>query len=134
MTAAPASMTPPPSPPQGSVLAAQPQFSPGSFGDALILSVAFGAAGDILALPRPPLGVRTLLIIVNDLPASAIRVNMDSPATATAGIAIQPLGNLLLDAVVPQNDIHIFSPIAGVVTVMYINADVTNPAKILEAV
>ena len=131
ITPAPPSLTSPQQPPQATPLRATPTFAPGSFGDALLQSTIFGAPGSILALPRPVRAQRTLLIIANNFPAQVIYVNYDNPASPVVGVPIGPGGNMFLDTVVPQNDIYIFSPVAGVVPITYINIDATNPSRVL---
>lgn len=109
-----------------------PVYEPRLYGDGQVVPIAFAAAGDLLALARPARFQRVWLLIVNDLAASVIRVNFDNPASANVGIAIQPGANIFMDSGVPQNDIHIFSPIAGAITVAHMLLDVTNPSRILQ--
>lgn len=133
-TAAPSSMT---APSAAAIAAAGnapvPIYRPGMYGEGQLSPITFAGASDILVLPRPGKGIRAWLLIVNDLAASTIRVNFDSSASATIGIAIGPGGNLFMDVVVPQNDIHVFSPIAGLIHIAYINLDPTNPTRVIQA-
>lgn len=108
-----------------------PFFQPGLWGDALLQTVVFAAPGNLFVLQRPVRAQRVLLIVVNDLAAAVIRVNFDNPATVGIGVAIGPGGNLFFDAVVPQNDINIFSPAAGQIHVAWLNVDATNPSRVL---
>ncbi len=86
----------------------------------------FTGAGDQLVLPRP-IGTRTLLIIENDLAApNSIRVNFDKIADANTGLRIVAGGNAFFDAVVPQNNIHVFAPVAGNIILTWINAAPTS--------
>ncbi|MHB8674550.1 MAG: hypothetical protein ACYDAK_12860 [Candidatus Limnocylindrales bacterium] len=110
-----------------------PSFSPAQFGNAQIITPVFAAAGDQLVLPRPATGQRVFLLIVNNLAASVANVNFDNIASAAIGIQIQPGGNLFMDQFVPQNDIHIFIPIAGVITVAFCVLNATDPTRILQA-
>jgi hypothetical protein len=94
------------------------------YGDAITFQVPFAAAGDLLVLTRPTTK-RTLLIIENDLAApNSIRVNFDAQASVNLGLRIINGGNLFFDVAVPQNDIHVFAPVAGNVLVTYMNAPV----------
>lgn len=104
---------------------------PGEYGDATIFPVTYLAAGNILALVRPS-GVRIYLLVQNqlpNLPANNIVINFGTPAAVGTGIIIPPGGNWLLDSRVPQNDLHIYSPAVGVVSVAYINTDISAPAQ-----
>lgn len=102
---------------------------PMKYGDMSVIIVAFAAAGDILVLPRPS-GKRTLLIVENDLAApNTIRMNFDKIADANSGLRIISGGNAFFDAAVPQNDIHIFAPVAGNVIVTYINVAIPTGAQ-----
>ena len=128
-TAAPVSM----SPAQAAVAQALATYVPGMYGNAQVITPNFAVAGDQLILPRPATGTRTFLLIVNNLAASVVNVNFDNVASAAIGIQIQPGGNLFMDQFVPQNDVHIFLPIAGVVTVAFCVIDPTNPTAMLQA-
>lgn len=108
-------------------------FEAGRYGDAQLLSFTFAALGTALVLQRPLKSQRTLLVIVNDLAAGTMRVGFDNPPAAAVGIPIVAGGNLFFDTKVPQNDIWVFSPGGGVVTILYINADITNPTRVLRA-
>jgi len=94
-------------------------FDSTGYGNGLIQPIVFAAPGDFLALPRPPSGVRTLLVIENTIAGFVITFNYDAPAAVGTGIQIAAGGNVFFDKVVPQNDIHIFSPVAGVVQIMW---------------
>lgn len=96
------------------------------YGDVLTQVFTFTGAGDQLVLPRP-IGTRTLLIIENDLAApNSIRVNFDKIADANTGLRIVAGGNAFFDAVVPQNNIHVFAPVAGNIILTWINAAPTS--------
>lgn len=101
----------------------QSTYNPGIYGDMVVSIVRFGAAGDILALPRPK-GQRVYLIIYNRVPASTITVNFDQVADAVNGIDVANGGNYEFLAAVPQNDLHIFSPAAGNVIIGFINRSI----------
>ena len=126
----PASMGVPSLPP--SAMGA-PSYMPCMYGNAQVITPLFAGAGDLLVLPRPATGQRVFLLIVNNLAASVANVNFDNVASAAIGIQIQPGGNLFMDQFVPQNDIHIFIPIAGVITVAFCVLDPTDPTRILQA-
>ncbi len=108
-------------------------FESGRYGDAQLLTFTFAAAGSSLVLPRPLKSQRTLLIIVNDLAAGTMRVGFDNPAAAGIGVPIVAGGNLFMDVKVPQNDIWVFSPGGGIVSILFMNADITNPSNVLRA-
>ena len=108
-------------------------YDPSRFVDGTPLVFTFGGAGDQLVLQRPTKGQRVFLLIVNDLAAGVIRVNWDSPASATVGIPIGVGGNLFMDETVFQNDVHVFAPGAGNIQIAHAITDTTNPAKILNA-
>ena len=91
-------------------------------GDGVVLPIVFPALGDQLALARPP-GRRTLLVVINTLAANPVNVNFGVAADNVAGIPIPVGGNLFLDVAVPQNDVHIFAPVAGTVLVFFINTN-----------
>lgn len=95
---------------------------PQLYGDATILPITFAAAGDLLVLPRPR-GTRTLLLITNILPGNPVNYSWDRAADAVTGIPLGAAGGFrLFDNSVPQNDLHIFSPVAGLaVLVEYMN-------------
>lgn len=128
-----------PIPPSMSVPSAAPgqrgtaTFMPSMYGNAQVITPVWAVAGDILVLPRPTTGQRVFLLIVNNLAASVANVNFDNVASAAIGIQIQPGGNLFMDQFVPQNDIHIFIPIAGVITVAFCTLDATDPTRMLQA-
>lgn len=109
----PQSITPPPSTAVNDNL---------RYGDVLTQVFTFAGAGDQVVLPRPT-GIRTLLIIENDLAApNAIRINFDKIADANTGLKVVAGGNAFFDAVVPQNNIHVFAPAAGNIILTWINA------------
>lgn len=93
--------------------------NPGNYGEAYTVPVIFGAAGALLALPRPSSGIRKLLIINNTIAGFAITIGFDTAPTVASGLQIATGGNLFFDIVVPQNDIWIFAPAAGTVQVIY---------------
>jgi hypothetical protein len=133
--AAPRSMTSPtPQEIAEQGLTPQAVYQVTDFVDVQMLPVQWFAAGDQLVLERPTKSQRTLLIIVNDLPASAIWVNFDRPASALVGLIIPPGGNLFCDIRVPQNDIHIFSLVPGYINLAFAETKVTDPTNILKTV
>ena len=122
----PRDLTPPDAPAQVDETQVYPIFEGARYGDGQLNAFTFAAAGSMLVLPRPPQHQRTLLIIVNDIAGFNIRVNFDSPANVATGWPIPPGGTLFLDTSVPQNDINVFAPVAGVIQVAYINLDIHN--------
>jgi len=121
MTAEQAIMTPPTSPTPPPTISVN---DGAKYGDAVTIVAAFAAAGDLLVLPRPSTK-RILLIVENDLVApNTIRINFDAQANANLGLRVISGGNAFFDVSVPQNDIHVFAPVAGNVIVTYINASV----------
>ena len=66
------------------------------------------AAVSFKALPRSS-DTRVHLVIQNLDAANALMVNFGAAATANLGIQVVAQGNLFYDAVVPQNDIFLFS-------------------------
>ncbi len=102
----------------------QPVYEAERYGEGQTITIVYGAAGgDVLALPRASL-TRTWLLIINDTVLGTIRVNFDSPASASVGIPVPQSGNLFWDVVVPQNNIHIFAPGAGNVQIAFINSNI----------
>jgi hypothetical protein len=121
VTAQTAVMTPPSSPTPPPTISVN---DGAKYGDAITLVATFTGAGDLLVLPRPSTK-RTLLIIENDLVApNTIRINFDAQASANLGLRVINGGNAFFDIAVPQNDIHVFAPVAGNVIVTYINSPV----------
>jgi hypothetical protein len=95
-------------------------FTPGMvYGDFTPLPVVFAAAGSQLVLPRPK-NIRVYLLIVNTLAANPINFNFGAAADNTL-YPIPAGGNYIADTSVPQNDLYIFSPVAGQILVGYIN-------------
>lgn len=92
---------------------------PGSYGTALDFDLTFAGAGLLLALAAPSAGVRSLLIIENNIAGFVIRIGFGSQPAATSGLQIAAGGNLFMDIKVPQNDIWIFSPAAGTVHIVH---------------
>lgn len=128
--AVPDSMTPPSNAQSSRPEPAHPQYSPAQFGDGQLSTVVFAGAGNLLVIARPPQFQRVLLIIVNDIAGFNVRVNFDSAANVTTGFPIPPGGNIFFDNVVPQNDIHVFSPVAGNIQVAFMNIDITNAQRL----
>lgn len=114
-------------------LQSAPSFEPAKFGEMVHNQLAHPGGVDVLALIRPVKSIRSFLLIANELAATIIHVNYDNPAGAAVGTPIGPGGNLFLDAAVPQNDVHIFSPVAGNIQISYINIDPTNATKVVQA-
>lgn len=113
-------------PPQGSSSGseqplASPVFDVSRYGDEQLFIQVYSVAADVLVLPRPTQARRVFLLIVNDLAAGIIRINYDAEANAGTGIPVVAGGNFFRDTVVPQNDIHIFSPGAGNVVIAFMN-------------
>lgn len=95
-------------------------FTPGVvYGDLTTLPVTFAGAGSQLVLPRPK-NIRVYLLIVNTLAANPINFNFGNAADNTL-YPIPAGGNYLADTSVPQNDLYIFSPVAGTVLVGFVN-------------
>jgi hypothetical protein len=94
-------------------------------GEAQVQPVTYAAAGSQLVLPRAPNGKRTLLIIVNDFAVGVIRFMFNTQASAVLGVQIPALGNVFFDSSVPQQDVYVFAPAGGQITICYIN--VPNP-------
>lgn len=106
-----------------------PVYTPGFYGDMTVIPVVYGAAADQLVISRPK-ETRIYLVIVNPLPANPIYVNFDASAAPTAGGALTGIpvaagnGAWVFDQAVPQNDVHIYSPVAGTVLVGFINRNI----------
>lgn len=90
------------------------------------LIVATANLQNVLAIPRPPNGMRrTFMLIQNRLVGTelffAFGRNADNGVSC---IGIAAGGNLLLDQLqsIPQNDVFLFFPIAGSVPVAFVNA------------
>lgn len=116
------------------VVKAAPTFDLGKYGDIQTYPCIFPAAMDELAILRPTKSVRTFLLVVNSLVIpNIITVNFDAPATPTSGIQIPAGGNLFMDYFVPQQDVHVYSPIAGVVQCFYCNVNVADYSRLLTA-
>lgn len=105
----------PPVPVQ-SVLPAAAQI----YGDMSIIPIVFAGLGDLFVLERPK-NTRIFLTIVNTLAANPINFAFGRAADNVSGIPIPAAGNVFFDTAVPQNDLHIFSPVAGTILVGYIN-------------
>ena len=116
-------------PPQASQRGTQKIIDPvptldlSKYGDGQLQSVTFTGAGSLLVSARPPSGRRVLLIVQNTIAGFTIRINLDTPASAVFGIELLTDGVLFQDAVVFQNDIHVFAPAAGIVQVCTMNVD-----------
>lgn len=108
-------------PPSNTPLA-DPGISVIMYGDADVLSIVFAAAGDQLVLPRPKVR-RALLSVINTLVANPINVAFGRQADNVSGVPIPAAGNIFFDNAVPQNDVHVFSPVAGTILVLYINTN-----------
>jgi len=106
--------------------AVQSVYESTRYGEAQVFPVQYAGAGSQLVLQRPQGGKRTLLIIVNDLAVGVIRVCFDANATAALGVPIAAGGNMFLDAAVPQQNVFVFSPNAGQVTVCYQNSPIPS--------
>ena len=121
-SAIPASLTPPPTQAAPNV---QPQTifvaDLSRFGDAILNTVVFAGAGNQLVLLRPTQGIRRFLFIGNNLAAGIARINLDAPANVGLGIGVGAGLALFMDAFVFQNDIHVFLPGAGNITLCYSN-------------
>ena len=50
----------------------------------------------------------------------------DKPAEVNSGFPIDAGGNVLFDAAVPQNDLHVWTAAAGTITVAFINVAVSS--------
>ena len=99
---------------------------PERYGDMIVQNIAYAASGDIFILPRPT-GKRAFLLIINELAApNQARVNFDKPADVNSGFPIDAGGNVLFDAAVPQNDLHVWTAAAGTITVAFINVAVSS--------
>lgn len=97
------------------------------FGDAVTLPIINATVNNsVLALPRPPPGTRrTLLIVQNQLVGTILPFAFGRAAdNLLSSPGIPANGNLLLDqlSAIPQNELYLFFPIAGLVTITYINA------------
>ena len=104
--------------------------NPGDYADAAVISATFLLAQNQLVLERPR-GTRIYLLIQNQLPnlaANNIVVNFGAPARVTNGVLIPPGGNWLWDSRVAQNDVHVWAPAAGIVTVCYLNTNLNTVA------
>ena len=108
-------------PPSNTPLA-DPGISVVMYGDADVLPIVFAGAGDQLVLPRPKVR-RVLLSIVNTLAANPINFAFGRPADNVSGVPIPAAGNAFFDNAVPQNDVHVFSPVAGTILVLYMNTN-----------
>ena len=122
----PNDLTPPDAPHVVDESLVTPIYEGARYGDAQLQAITFAAAGSLLVLARPPQHQRTLLIIVNDIAGFNIRMNFDSAANVTTGLPIPPGGNVFFDTCVPQNDINVFAPVAGVIQIAYLNLDIHN--------
>ena len=127
-TRAPLSTIPPP----GKRTRSNPIYTPSLYGNMLYRPCVYAAPGDNLALASPSIAQRVYLLVVNIYAGSIITLNFDNPASPDNGIPIPPGGHWLFDNVIPQNDIHIFSPIIGYVPIVYLDIDVTNTNYIHE--
>lgn len=101
----------------------QASYTPGLYGDLSILPIQLQASQSLIALQRPR-NTRIYLCIQNTLAANVLYANFGNLADAQNSIQIQPGGNWLFDAAVPQNDLSLFSTAAGTVLVAYINANI----------
>ena len=129
--AVPDSLTPPTSNQSYNPEPVHPNYNPAAYGDGQLSLVVFGGGGvNILVCARPSQFQRTLLIIVNDIAGFNVRVNFDAPANVVLGFPVPPGGNIFFDNVVPQNDIHVFSPVAGNIQVAFMNIDVRNSNRL----
>lgn len=97
-------------------------YTPGMYGDMSITPIILAANTSLLALSRPR-NTRIYLMIQNTLAANILYAQFGNQADINA-VQIQPGGNWLFDAVVPQNDLYLFSAAAGTVLVAYVNADI----------
>lgn len=92
------------------------------YGDMSTQTIAFTGAGAQLVLQRPQ-GKRTFLVIVNELAAPNVaRVDFDRPPNVSTGVPIAASANWLFDSVVPQNNVYVWVPAAGNITIAWINA------------
>lgn len=103
----------------------QAGYTPGQYGDMIVIPVNIVAGTDLLALPRPT-KTRIHLLIQNTLAANVLYYTFDNPASTINGIQIQPGGNAFYDQVVPQNDLHLFASVSGIILLAYINVDIEN--------
>lgn len=107
-----------------------PVYNPGFYGDMTVIPVVYAGAQDQLVLARPK-ETRIYLVIVNPLPANSIYVNFDASAEPAAGGAVKGVpiaagnGAWVFDQVVPQNDVHIYAPVAGTILVGFINRNIS---------
>lgn len=99
---------------------ADPGVSTIMYGDGDVIPIVFAAAGDQLVLPRPKVR-RALLSIINTLAANPINFAFGRQADNVSGVPIPAAGNVFFDNAVPQNDVHVFAPVAGTILVLYIN-------------
>ncbi len=80
---------------------------------------------NILAVPRPPNGMRrTLLIVQNQLVGTQLFYAFGRNADNVSCQFIPAGGNLFLDQLqsIPQNDLFLFFPLAGTVPFTVVNA------------
>lgn len=104
-------------------------YAPGDYGDRIVLPITF-LGGDVQLVLQRPRGTRISLIIQNTLPqlvTNNIIVSYGVPAAPGIGLQIPPGGNIFEDKAVPQNDVYIFAPAAGIVLVAFINAVPEQP-------
>lgn len=103
------------------------------YGDAQTIVVNGAALENVVAIQRPPPGMRrTLLIVFNNLAANQLFFAFGRAAdNGGSSTPIAIAGNLLLDNLpsVPQNELNLFFPAAGSAFVTFINAPIirANP-------
>lgn len=103
-----------------------PVYDPSLYGDGINFPFVFGAAGDMLVLARAPAGLtRIYLLIVNTLAANPVQVAFGQAAALLSGIPIPAAGNY--EPLKPQqNDVHVFSPVAGTIQIVHTLVDLST--------
>lgn len=115
-------------------LLAPPTFDLGKYGDVQTYPCNFAGARNELAILRPTKAVRTFLLVVNSFAVpNIIRVNFDAPASPTLGMPIPAGGNLFMDYFVPQQDVHVYSLIAGTIMCFYCHVNVADARRVFDA-
>lgn len=99
-------------------------YDSGKYANGVQQLIVVPADKDMLALPRP-LTKRQILIILNPSLAN-LYFALDQAASVNA-FPIPPGGSLFMDAVVLQNDIHLYSVAGTAAPLIFANLDVTQP-------
>jgi hypothetical protein len=97
----------------------QAVYDPQKYGDAISVTIPLQTAVDMLILTRP-MGARLMLVIYNPT-VGPLYLSFGSDASVFS-IPITSGSAIFFDAVVPQNDVHLFSAIGGNIPVIYINS------------